>query len=66
MGTKADNGNKREREFNAISQLRKVDLEAMWLKGLRDIEEGGLSVLFRETMWWIKDWKKRMETKTKP
>lgn len=60
MGTKADNGNKREREFNAIIKLRKVDLEAMWLKGLRDTEEGGLSVLFRETMWWIKDWRKRM------
>lgn len=29
VGTKADNGNKREREFNAIIQLRKVDLEAM-------------------------------------
>lgn len=60
MGTKADNGNKREREFNAIIKLRKVDLEAMWLKGLRDTEEGGPSVLFRETMWWIKDWRKRM------
>ena len=60
VGTKADNGNKREREFNAIIQLRKVDLEAMWLKGLRDFEEGGLSVLFRETMWWIKDWKERI------
>ena len=44
MGTKADNGNKREREFNAIIKLRKVDLEAMWLKGLRDTEEGGPSV----------------------
>lgn len=66
VGTKADNGNKREREFNAIIQLRKVDLEAMWLKGLRDTEEGGLSVLFCQTVWWIKDWKKRMETKTKP
>ena len=66
MGTKADNGNKREREFNAIIQLRKVDLEAMWLKGLRDTEEGGLSVLFRETPWWIKDWRKRMQTNNKP
>lgn len=66
MGTKADNGNKREREFNAIIQLRKVDLEAMWLKGLRDTEEGGLSVLFRETTWWIKDWRKRMQTNNKP
>ena len=66
MGTKADNGNKREREFNAIIQLRKVDLEAMWLKGLRDTEEGGLSVLVRETTWWIKDWRKRMQTNNKP
>ena len=32
----------------------------MWLKGPRDTKEVGLSVLFNETIWWIKDWEKGM------